>query len=65
MKLLIVDDQPGVTEGLCHGVNWAQLGFSQVQAVTCVRDARASRISSACRRSAPGTPCLKMATPKP
>ena len=25
MKLLIVDDQPGVTEGLCHGVNWAQL----------------------------------------
>ena len=38
MKLLIVDDQPGVTEGLCHGVNWAQLGFSQVQAVNSVSD---------------------------
>ncbi|MFR7459660.1 MAG: hypothetical protein ACLUW8_01900 [Subdoligranulum sp.] len=32
-----MDDQPGVTEGLCHGVNWAQLGFSQVQAVNSVR----------------------------
>ena len=42
MKLLIVDDQPGVTEGLCHGVNWAQLGFSQVRAVNSVREARAA-----------------------
>ena len=46
MKLLIVDDQPGVTEGLCHGVNWAQLGFSQVQAVNSVRDARAAMLNT-------------------
>ena len=44
MKLLIVDDQPGVTEGLCHGVNWAQLGFSQLQAVNSVREARAAML---------------------
>lgn len=46
MKLLIVDDQPGVTEGLCHGVNWAQLGFSQVQAVNSVREARAAMLNT-------------------
>lgn len=30
MKLLIVDDQPSVTEGLRLGVNWAKLGFDKV-----------------------------------
>lgn len=34
MKLLIVDDQPGVTEGLCHGVNWAQLGLARYRLST-------------------------------
>lgn len=42
MRLLIVDDQPGVTEGLCHGVNWTQLGFAHVEAVNSVREARAA-----------------------
>ena len=53
MKLLIVDDQPGVTEGLCHGVNWAQLGFSQVQAVNSVREARAAMLNTVIVRPQP------------
>lgn len=34
MKLLIVDDQPGVTEGLCHGVNWASWGSARYRLST-------------------------------
>ena len=30
MKLLIVDDQMSVVEGLKKGVNWKAIGFSEV-----------------------------------
>ncbi len=30
MNLLIVDDQPGVVEGLVHGVSWKDVGFTSV-----------------------------------
>lgn len=42
MKLLIVDEQPAVTEGLRHGVNWTQLGFETVVCANSVSEARDS-----------------------
>ena len=42
MKLLIVDDQASVVEGLKTGVNWTALGFSQVEGAHNTIEARAS-----------------------
>lgn len=42
MKLLIVDDQMSVVEGLKTGVNWKTLGFSTVDGAYNAVDARAS-----------------------
>ena len=42
MKLLIEDEQPAVTEGLRHGVNWTQLGFETVVCANSVSEARDS-----------------------
>lgn len=40
MKLLIVDDQVIVTEGLRRGVNWAKIGFDEVETASSVSAAR-------------------------
>ena len=42
MKLLIVDDQLSVVEGLKQGVNWKAMGFDQVDGAYNALDARAS-----------------------
>lgn len=42
MKLLIVDDQMSVVEGLKRGVNWKAMGFSTVETAYNALDARAS-----------------------
>ena len=42
MKLLIVDDQMSVVEGLKKGVNWKAIGFSEVDTAYNAVDARAS-----------------------
>lgn len=42
MKLLIVDDQMSVVDGLRHGVNWKSLGFDTVDTAYNAVDARAS-----------------------
>ena len=42
MKLLIVDDQMSVVEGLKRGVNWKAMGFSEVDTAYNAVDARAS-----------------------
>lgn len=42
MKLLIVDDQMSVVEGLKQGVNWKAMGFDQVDGAYNALDARAS-----------------------
>ena len=41
MKLLIVDDQMSVVEGLKKGVNWKAIGFSEVDTAYNAVDARA------------------------
>ena len=42
MKLLIVDDQASVVQGLLQGANWAALGFDCVETAFNAVDARAS-----------------------
>ena len=42
MKLLIVDDQRSVVQGLLHCTDWAALGFDQVEGALNAIDARAS-----------------------
>lgn len=42
MKLLIVDDQTIVTEGLRRGVNWAKIGFDNVETACSAQAARNS-----------------------
>lgn len=42
MKLLIVDDQMSVVEGLKKGVNWKAIGFSEVDTAYNAVDARAA-----------------------
>ncbi len=41
MKLLIVDDQPGVVEGLIHGVKWYDMGFVSVLTALNALEAKA------------------------
>ncbi len=40
MKILIVDDQISVVEGLLSGINWEKLGVSKVFGVHSAQDAR-------------------------
>ena len=40
MKLLIVDDQPGVLEGLVNGINWEKEGILQVVTAQNAEQAR-------------------------
>ena len=42
MKLLIVDDQESVVEGLLHGVDWKSLGFDTVDTAYSAREAKES-----------------------
>lgn len=42
MKLLIVDDQASVVQGLLKGINWAAMGFDQVDTAYNVVDAKGS-----------------------
>lgn len=42
MKLLIVDDQESVVEGLLHGVDWERLGFDTVDTAYSAREAKES-----------------------
>ncbi|MFV0353265.1 MAG: response regulator [Oscillospiraceae bacterium] len=42
MKLLIVDDQMDVAQGLKQGVNWGAMGFTEVQVAYNALDARTS-----------------------
>jgi two-component system response regulator YesN len=45
MKLLIVDDQMSVVEGLKHGVNWSALGFDRIDTAYNAVDARRSLLA--------------------
>ena len=51
MKLLIVDDQSTVVQGLLHCTNWAAMGFTVVDTALNAVDAKASLL----RRLASGT----------
>lgn len=42
MKLLIVDDQSTVVQGLLHCTNWAAMGFTVVDTALNAVDAKAS-----------------------
>ena len=42
MKLLIVDDQSTVVQGLLHCTNWAAMGFTVVDTALSAVDAKAS-----------------------
>ena len=46
MKLLIVDDQPSVVEGLLRGVDWRNLGFSSVLTALNALEARSVLINN-------------------
>lgn len=41
MKLLIVDDQSTVVQGLLHCTNWAAMGFTEVDTALNAVDAKA------------------------
>lgn len=42
MKLLIIDDQPSVVQGLLHGVDWKAMGFSVIDTAYSADDAKRS-----------------------
>ena len=44
MKLLIVDDQSTVVQGLLHCTNWAAMGFTVVDTELNAGDSYASRL---------------------
>ena len=47
MKLLIVDDQSTVVQGLLHCTNWAAMGFTVVDTALNAVDAKASLLRQA------------------
>lgn len=53
MKLLIVDDQSTVVQGLLHCTNWAAMGFTVVDTALNAVDAKASLL----RQEAEVMPC--------
>lgn len=42
MKLLIIDDQPSVVQGLLHGIDWEAMGFSVIDTAYSADEAKQS-----------------------